>query len=363
MPAPKVRSDHDALRQLARQFNDSSSNTHQMLQNLKSKMGELRGKDWIGKGADKFYAEMDSSVFPSLQRLTKALGHSAQITVKISQVMKQAEDDAAALFKGGDGGGGAAGGGAGGAPGAGGGGSPSGGGGGSSGGGGGSSGGGGGSSGGGGGSSGGGAATNQAARQATERMLAGFDQNVVDNVSRSPTMMNQMQQLEQNGWTVIQGPAGGGSYADRTTNTLVIERGQSLPNTLNTIAHEGGHAFGNPPPFHPPVAGQTRQQFIDGNVQENLRDEGFAQFTAAQARAEIQANGGPDIGIPGTQTAAYQAVYDQYRAGTLTQPQAIEQMANLMGNESTSTTGQNYRQYYGRSYEQYWDTNIGVPSL
>lgn len=110
MPAPKVRSDHDALKTLAGKFGQQAESSRQMTQNLKSKMDVLRGKDWVGKGADKFYAEMDSALFPSLTRLSKSMDSAKSITLKISQIMKQAEDDAAALFKGGAAGGNGAGG-------------------------------------------------------------------------------------------------------------------------------------------------------------------------------------------------------------------------------------------------------------
>jgi hypothetical protein len=30
-------------------------------------------------------------------------------------------------------------------------------------------------------------------------------------------------------------------------------------------------------------------------------------------------------------------------------------MATLMGNESTSNTGENYKQYYGKTYREHWD--------
>src|SRR5688572_27068237 len=102
MPVGKVRSDHDALKNVSSSFKQNAETTKQTTQNLKSKMEVLRGKDWVGKGAAKFYQEMDSSVFPSLKRLSVALDKSSQLTLKISQIMKQAEDDAAALFKSGD---------------------------------------------------------------------------------------------------------------------------------------------------------------------------------------------------------------------------------------------------------------------
>jgi WXG100 family type VII secretion target len=104
MPAPRVRSDHDALKQIAQQFGQQAESTQKTQQNLKSRMETLRGKDWVGKGATKFYNEMDSSLFPTLKRLEKAMGSAQKTTLRISQIMKQAEDDATSLFKGGDGG-------------------------------------------------------------------------------------------------------------------------------------------------------------------------------------------------------------------------------------------------------------------
>ncbi len=99
MPAPRIRADHDALSKVAGQFSQQSDQVSQMTQKLKQKKEVLQGKDWVGKGADKFYAEMDGSVFPSLNRLARALDRAGRITSKISKIMKQAEDDASSLFK------------------------------------------------------------------------------------------------------------------------------------------------------------------------------------------------------------------------------------------------------------------------
>jgi hypothetical protein len=91
-----------------------------------------------------------------------------------------------------------------------------------------------------------------------------------------------------------------------------------------------------------------------------MRGEGEAQFNGAQVRAELKAAGvTTDIGISGSQTAAYQAVYDDYAAGNITRDQAIDQMGTLMGNETTSTPPKiPYRDYYGNFYRDDWDTNI-----
>jgi len=357
VPASKVRSDYDALKQVAQSFSQQAQATAQTLQQVRSQKETLQGGDWIGQGATAFYSEMDSQVLPTVQRLQRALEESARITSQISQIMKQAEDDAARVLKG-DGSGGAAGAAAaggvlGGAAGAGGG---TAGGGGAPGGGGGSAGGGGGApSGGGGGGEPGGGGAPAGAQAPTTQMLNQFDPQVSAIAGQSPTLNNQLQQLQQDGWTIVKGPAGGGSFTDRQNKQIVIADGDTPAVTTAGLAHEIGHAEAGEPPYHPPAAGMTRDDFVEQNVTEQLRNEGEAQLNAAIARDEIKAAGGPDTGIPGTQTNSYQALYDQYKAGLATRQQTVDLMADVMANESTSTTNQNYRDYYGQSYKDYWD--------
>jgi len=94
-----TRADYESLSQIARSFGQQADATRQSLQRLRSKMGVLQGGDWEGKGADKFYQEMDSAVLPAVQRLAQALERASETTRQISRVMKQAEDDAARLFR------------------------------------------------------------------------------------------------------------------------------------------------------------------------------------------------------------------------------------------------------------------------
>jgi WXG100 family type VII secretion target len=95
----RIRSDHSTLNQIARQFSQQAEATAQATRLLQSRMDVLQSGHWVGSSADKFYAEMNGAVLPSLQRLSKSLESAAQTTTKISQIMKQTESDAAAIFK------------------------------------------------------------------------------------------------------------------------------------------------------------------------------------------------------------------------------------------------------------------------
>ncbi len=86
-----------------------------------------------------------------------------------------------------------------------------------------------------------------------------------------------------------------------------------------------------------------------------MRDEGDAQFNAARVRDEVASNGGKDTGIPGQHEDGYQKIYDDRKAGKVSEDQAKSQMGDLMGQEKTSTTGESYRDYYGKHYASDYD--------
>ncbi len=99
MPAPRVRADYESLAQIARAFGAQAEAVQATLRGLQRQVDVLRGGDWVGRGATAFYSEIDQSVFPSLSRLAHALAAAGSVTLQISQSMKTAEAEAAALFR------------------------------------------------------------------------------------------------------------------------------------------------------------------------------------------------------------------------------------------------------------------------
>jgi len=98
MSAPTVRSDYDQLNTVSQTFSSQADTLNSMIQNLKQCVETLQGGDWIGQGAQAFYQEWSDQDLPTLQRLQNAMSESARITQQISQVMKQAEDNASKVF-------------------------------------------------------------------------------------------------------------------------------------------------------------------------------------------------------------------------------------------------------------------------
>ena len=99
MTASKVRTDYEQLKQIQQQLRQQSSACGQSVRKMQEAKEALEGGDWIGEGARAFYREMNSEIMPSWKRLVAALDSASQGTSKISQIIRQAEDEAAKLFK------------------------------------------------------------------------------------------------------------------------------------------------------------------------------------------------------------------------------------------------------------------------
>jgi RHS repeat-associated protein len=194
--------------------------------------------------------------------------------------------------------------------------------------------------------------------------LANFDPEVQRVAAMSPTLTDQLNDLHQNGWTIEHGAPGGGCAADRQNQRITVDPNYNHEQQVQALSHEAGHAgydFDNQQPVVQPTQGMTRDQFVDQNVDRHLYDEGVATMNNNRARDEILQNGGPDIGVAGAGQNDYINTYNDYKAGNLSEQQATHQMGQRVGQEVTSTTGENYRDYYGQGYGNWWDANHPPP--
>jgi WXG100 family type VII secretion target len=120
MSADVVQGNYEQLQQVATRFQRQSEQVAQMEAQLRRSMQKLESS-WEGRGSQAFAREMSSVTMPGVVRLKTALNQANTITAKIANTLKQAEEEAAALFKGQGSGGAPGGGSSGGAPGTGGG--------------------------------------------------------------------------------------------------------------------------------------------------------------------------------------------------------------------------------------------------
>jgi WXG100 family type VII secretion target len=99
MPARRIRADYDSLTRISQSFGRQAAATNKTIQQIQRCVGTLQGGDWIGKGAMAFYREMEGEVLPALKRLAAALEAASRLTQQASQIMHQAEDEAAGIFQ------------------------------------------------------------------------------------------------------------------------------------------------------------------------------------------------------------------------------------------------------------------------
>ncbi len=98
--APTVIADYVKLEEIAKVFDSYAQEITKTYQFINQHVDELKGGAWVGRNADRFYAEMDNEVIPALYRLRDALEESADVTRMIIKIFQQAEEDGAAFFTG-----------------------------------------------------------------------------------------------------------------------------------------------------------------------------------------------------------------------------------------------------------------------
>jgi WXG100 family type VII secretion target len=97
--ADRVRYQYDNLENFARQFSEHASDAQQVRQRLLGQLQVLEEGGWVGEGAARFSAEMRDMILPALEALSRALDNANGAIVRAAGMMRDAENEAAALFK------------------------------------------------------------------------------------------------------------------------------------------------------------------------------------------------------------------------------------------------------------------------
>jgi WXG100 family type VII secretion target len=98
MSAPIVQSDYTRLEEIAARFKAQAALTTSTFYRVRHRVEVLHEKGWSGHAADAFHREMTSVVLPAIQRLISSLEDGSVTVLRILEVLKAAEHEAAALF-------------------------------------------------------------------------------------------------------------------------------------------------------------------------------------------------------------------------------------------------------------------------
>jgi WXG100 family type VII secretion target len=99
MTAEDIQIDYTGMGQIARSFERAAADTQQTLLRVRRYVDSLQSGGWNGRGAAAFFAEMDQEVLPSVDRLQKALREAQRVTLQVARDMRQAEEEAANVFR------------------------------------------------------------------------------------------------------------------------------------------------------------------------------------------------------------------------------------------------------------------------
>jgi len=169
--------------------------------------------------------------------------------------------------------------------------------------------------------------------------------------AQSSSLLSDLKMLQQKGWGIQIGSNGGGSFANRTLKTIVLDGNLTSDPVavVQALSHEAGHALYA---FKPDTSSKS------AFVRSALGDEGMATLSNIRVQREILARGGPDIGIAGgdpvKNSPAYNAAYNQFlKDGNVVK--ARDAIGSIFGSgERASTTGQLYKDYYGSFYDKHY---------
>jgi WXG100 family type VII secretion target len=100
-----IQVDYDQMEQIAGRFARQAEDAAQMRRRVYNAFQKLEAGAWEGRGADAFIKEMETFIFPALNRLEQAMSQAAEVCRQINQVVQQAEEEAGSLFRDGAGGG------------------------------------------------------------------------------------------------------------------------------------------------------------------------------------------------------------------------------------------------------------------
>ncbi|HBW53151.1 MAG TPA: hypothetical protein DEF47_24980, partial [Herpetosiphon sp.] len=95
MTADIVQHKSDDMEQVSSRFQKLHDHQVQMEAMIRRMYEELRGGAWQGDAAQAFFAEMNEHIFPAMKRFQNVLAVSGEVTKQISQIFRQAEEEAA----------------------------------------------------------------------------------------------------------------------------------------------------------------------------------------------------------------------------------------------------------------------------
>ena len=96
--ADLINVNYDQMKSIIQKMKGQQQEVETLFKQTKSKVDALHANQWIGKGSDQFFNEMEQRVLPGLRRLAAALGTTAEKAQKICDSIRQADESTKSFF-------------------------------------------------------------------------------------------------------------------------------------------------------------------------------------------------------------------------------------------------------------------------
>lgn len=100
MTADIIQAQYEQLETIAARFGHEAERNTTLAQQVAQAVQALQNGGWQGKGSAAFFAEMEATTNPALHRLITALEEARTVTLTVKEIIRAAEEEAAALFNG-----------------------------------------------------------------------------------------------------------------------------------------------------------------------------------------------------------------------------------------------------------------------
>lgn len=89
---------YDEMQAIIKALQAEEDDLKALLSQTKSKVESLHGNQWVGKGADQFFSEMEGTVLPATGRLVYALNVAGHVAQQIMNIIHNADEDTKGFF-------------------------------------------------------------------------------------------------------------------------------------------------------------------------------------------------------------------------------------------------------------------------
>jgi len=100
MSSDVIQAKYDELETIARQFGQRAQAIGELRSLFQRSAQPLEQGGWQGRGSAAFFRELNGQIFPAMQRLRQALEEARAVTLQASAILRRAEQEAAAPFRG-----------------------------------------------------------------------------------------------------------------------------------------------------------------------------------------------------------------------------------------------------------------------